>query len=41
MAEEPKVREEYLKKIEQIRKGNFLRFNSMEEFYRHYKNKNA
>ena len=41
MAEEPKVREEYLKKLEQIRKGKFIRFNSVEDLDRHIKSKNA
>jgi antitoxin component of RelBE/YafQ-DinJ toxin-antitoxin module len=31
METEPEVREEYLKKLEKIRRGKFIRFNSIEE----------
>jgi hypothetical protein len=41
MAEEPVVREEYLKKLERIRKGKFIKFNSVEGFDRYIKSKNA
>lgn len=29
---EPKVRPEYLKKLEKIRKGKYIKYNSLEEF---------
>jgi len=41
MAEEPEVREEYLKKLERIRKGKFISFNSIEELDNHIQSKNA
>ena len=31
LEEEPKVREEYLKKLDRIRKGKYIKFNSIEE----------
>lgn len=31
MADKEEVREEYLKKLEKIRKGKFIRFNSVDE----------
>ena len=34
LEEEPKVREEYLKKLDRIRKGKYIKFNSMEELRR-------
>ena len=34
---EPKVREEYLKKLEIIRKGRFIKINTPEEFDKRYK----
>jgi antitoxin component of RelBE/YafQ-DinJ toxin-antitoxin module len=37
IAEEPKVREEYLKKLKEISKnGKFIKFNSFEEFEKRY-----
>lgn len=36
LEEEPKVREEYLKKLEKIRKGKFIRVGSIEDFKRRY-----
>ncbi len=33
IAEEPKVREEYLKKLMKISKGNFVKVNNFEERY--------
>ncbi|MFH1174426.1 MAG: hypothetical protein V1725_04790 [archaeon] len=33
VTEEPKVREEYLKKLEQIKKGKFIRVKSFAERY--------
>lgn len=41
ITEEPKVRKDYLEKLERIRKGKFIRFNSMEDFEKHFKSKNA
>jgi len=37
----PQIREEYLKRLDAIRKGKFIRFKSMEDFDRHIKSKNA
>jgi len=38
MAKEPKVREEYLKKLAMINKqGRFIKFNSFEDFEKRYK----
>jgi len=34
LEEEPKVREEYLKKLDRIRKGKYIKFNSIEELRR-------
>ena len=31
VAEEPKVREEYLRKLDMIRKGRFIRYSSVED----------
>ena len=31
VAEEPKVREEYLRKLDLIRKGRFIKYNSVED----------
>ena len=33
MAEEPKIREEYLKKLEQIRKGKFVKVTDFKKRY--------
>ncbi len=33
--EEPRVRDEYLKRLEKIRKGRYLRFKSMDELRKH------
>jgi len=41
IAEEPEVREEYLKKLDKIRKGKFISFNSIEELDNHIQSKNA
>ncbi|MCX6746643.1 MAG: hypothetical protein NTU63_00740 [Candidatus Pacearchaeota archaeon] len=41
MADKKEVREEYLKKLDRISKGKFIKFSSMEEFDRHFKSKNA
>ena len=41
MAEEPEVREEYLKKLNKIRKGKFISFNSIEELDKHLQSRNA
>lgn len=38
---EPEIRPEYLKKLEKIRKGKFISFNSIEELDKHIKSKNA
>ena len=39
--EEPAVREEYLKKLERIRRGKFISFNSVKDLDKHIKSKNA
>ncbi|MBM3247696.1 hypothetical protein FJZ17_04120 [Candidatus Pacearchaeota archaeon] len=36
IAEEPKVREEYLKKLEIIRKGKFTKIGNIEDFKKRY-----
>ncbi len=41
ITEEPEIREEYIKKLERIRKGRFISFNSVEDLDRHIKSKNA
>jgi len=33
---EPKIREEYLKKLDAIRKGNFIKIGSHEDFKKRY-----
>lgn len=37
IAEEPKVRQEYLEKLERIKKGNFIKVGNFEEFEKRYK----
>jgi len=37
IAEEPKVRKEYLEKLEKIKKGNFIKVGSFEDFEKRYK----
>jgi hypothetical protein len=34
LEEEPKIREEYLKKLDRIRKGKYIKFSSIEELRR-------
>lgn len=41
MAEKEEVREEYLKKLDKIRKGKFIKINSVEELDRRIRSKNA
>ncbi len=41
ITEEPKVRKEYLEKLERIRKGKFIKFSSVEDLDKHIKSKNA
>lgn len=36
LEEEPKVREEYLKKLERIRRGKFIKVGSFENFSKRY-----
>jgi len=36
VAEEPRVREEYLQKLDMIRKGRFLKIGSIENFKKRY-----
>lgn len=36
LEEKPKVREEYLKKLERIRKGKFIRIGNIEDFNKKY-----
>jgi len=36
LEEEPEVREEYLKKLETIRKGKFIKVGSIEDFKKRY-----
>lgn len=36
LEEEPKVREEYLKKLETIRKGKFIKVGTFEDFNKRY-----
>jgi len=36
MEEEPKVREEYLKKLEVIRKGKFIKVGTFDDFKKRY-----
>lgn len=36
MTEEPKVRKEYLKKLEAIRKGKFIKIGNLEDFKKRY-----
>lgn len=38
---EPELRPEYLEKLEKIRKGKYIKFNSVEELDKHIKSKNA
>ena len=37
IAEDPKVRKEYLDKLERIRKGNFIKIGNFEDFEKRYK----
>jgi len=37
LEEEPKIREEYLKKLEVIRMGNFVKVGTFEDFTKRYK----
>ena len=36
VAEEPKIREEYLQKLDLIRKGRFIKVGSIEDFKKRY-----
>ena len=36
LEEKPKVREEYIKKLETIRKGKFIRIGNIEDFKKNY-----
>lgn len=37
IAEEPKVRQEYLDKLERIKKGKFIKIGSFDDFEKRYK----
>jgi len=41
LEEEPEVRKSYLRRLEKIRRGKFITFNSIEELDQHIKSKNA